>query len=138
MDEWGQTVLLWQRLRRPILIEEGITHADKRIFYGLYHTQEVTKKELAKRVVLEHSSLTRSLERLEKQDFIKRVTNPDDRRSIQLSLTEKGFKKVTRIKSRSRKLFKTMLSGIPNDELEQAMKAFQQLKNAMETTMKKT
>ncbi len=137
MDVWGQSVLLWQRLRRPILASEKVTQADKRILYGLHRVKEVAKKELAQRVVLEHSSLTRSLERLEKKGLIKRDVSQDDKRFIKLSLTQAGLKKVRVIKMRSLKLLKTLLSDTLTKDLKQTNKVIKQFKAAMEMIVEK-
>lgn len=136
-DVWGQSVLLWQRLRRPILVSEKVTQADKRILYGLYRVKEVTKKELAQLVVLEHSSLTRSLERLEKKGLIKRNVSRNDKRFIKLSLTQDGLKKVKVIKERSLKLLKTLLSDALTKDLKQTNKVIKQFKTAMEAIVEK-
>lgn len=130
-DTWGQTALLWQRIRRSILEKEGITQADKRILYGLYKVEAITKKDLAKRVVLEHSSLTRSLDRLEKQKLIVRVTNPKDKRYIKISLTRSGLVKTKAIKRQSLKLLNKLLSNISDDQVKRTTNVLKQLQNTM-------
>jgi len=50
--------------------------------------------ELAERVVLSRSGLTRLVDRLEKQGFIERQLDPDDRRSFYAHITEEGIEAV--------------------------------------------
>lgn len=136
-DNFGQVVLLWQRLRRPILENEHVTPADKRILYGLFRVQEITKRDLAKIIVLEHSSLTRSLDRLVSQGLVARKAASDDKRYIKLSLTETGRKKVKRIRRRSLALLKEVLPNISEQELKQIAEFFGELKASMEGVLNK-
>ena len=66
-NELGGMLLMWQRFHRPILHKHGVTPADKRILYGLGGVESISKNDLAKKVVLENSSLTRSIDRLRKK-----------------------------------------------------------------------
>ncbi len=136
VDTWGQAALLWQRLRRPIFEKEQLTQTDKRILYGLYRLKQATKKELAQHVVLEHSSLTRSLDRLEQKKLITRTSSQEDKRFVKLSLTQSGRAKTQSIKKQSLKLAKKLFSKISENKIKQAtgtIKAFQQaMENMLE------
>lgn len=135
VDTWGQAALLWQRLRRPILEKEHLTQTDKRILYGLYRLKEATKKELAQRVVLEHSSLTRSLDRLEEKSWIARVNCKEDKRYVKLSLTHSGLAKTQSIKKQSTKLAKKLFSEISENKLKQTTATIKTFQQAMENML---
>lgn len=89
---------LFTRCHQPILKKQQVTPADKKILYGLHQQQKITKTDLAKKIALQHSSLTRSLERLEVRGLLKRNTAVRDKRFIELALTPKGNKKVASLK----------------------------------------
>lgn len=127
-DSWGQAILLWQRLRRPILINHQLTPTDKRILYGLYRHGPCSKKALAKYIVLEHSSLTRSLDRLQQQKFISRSISLTDNRCIELSLTAAGRRKVLSVKKQSLMQLKKVQSGISSPQLQQSTALMDQLR----------
>ncbi len=131
IETWGQTVLLWQRLARPRLERAHLTQTDKRILYGLYGVKEITKKELAQRVVLEHSSLTRSLDRLEERGLITRVTQKEDKRYVKLSLTQQGRSTIRSVKRESFKLAQDLLSGATEKNIKQSIEVLEKFKNAM-------
>ena len=118
-DSLGQLILLWQRIRRDILMTENVTPADKRILYGLYRGGEMTKSELAKAIVLEHSSLTRSVIRLEKNGLLSRITSESDHRYVQLSLTEKGVSKTLSLRKQFLEKIKPTFPEIPQKKLEE-------------------
>ena len=99
-DGMGKMMLLWQRIQRDILIQEGITQAGKKILYGLFRNPGITKAELAKIIVLENSSVTRSMQRLELEGFVQRNIDDGDRRAVRLSLTDKGIEKANKIRDK--------------------------------------
>lgn len=132
----GQVTLLWQRLRRPILEKAALTHTDKRILYGLHHTKSLTKRELARRLVLEDSSLTRSLARLEQRKLICRISSEQDKRCVLLQLTPTGHTLANQILADSTKLAQTLLGDISETDLQKALEVTQQFQAAMEKQLR--
>jgi DNA-binding MarR family transcriptional regulator len=51
---------------------------------------EMTPRDLGKRLMISSGTLTSMLDRLESHGFVTRVPNPDDRRSLLITLTERG------------------------------------------------
>lgn len=114
---WGHGLLLLQRIYRPILSEQQVTPAEKRILYGLYKHKALSKQALAKAVVLEPSAITRAMQRLEKQGDIKRCVDDKDRRSIQLTLTPRGKNKIESIQKKALTVFKQACNNIQDNEI---------------------
>ena len=52
--------------------------------------QRLRQVELAERVLLSHSGMSRLLDRVEKAGLVERVTCPGDRRSFHVELTDEG------------------------------------------------
>ena len=94
----GQLILIWQRQYRDILLHHKLSAAEKRILYGLYHNPGITKKKLAELIVLEASSVTRAMQRLEKNGHLTRLANQSDRRAATLCLSELGKQKTRAVK----------------------------------------
>ncbi len=53
-----------------------------------------TPKELTEVVMASSGTMTRRLDRLEKAGFVKRVPNPNDRRSVRIQLAKRGIEVV--------------------------------------------
>ncbi len=68
----------------------GLTGVQALIINFLGEENGITLQLLAERLRLSNATLTGIVDRLEKTDWVKRLRNPDDRRSILVSLTEKG------------------------------------------------
>lgn len=116
-DSWGYGLLLLQRIYRPILSQHGVTPAEKRILYGLNKHQKLSKQDLAKAVVLEPSAITRAMQRLEKNKYIQRHVDLNDKRSILLMLTAKGRKKINAIQKEALDIFKLACHDIHHDDI---------------------
>jgi len=53
--------------------------------------QAISPSTLAHAMMLSTSAMTNRIDRLEKRGFVRRLSNPKDRRSIQVQLTDDGF-----------------------------------------------
>jgi len=69
----------------------GLTISQYGILVSLRQNEGVSIGQLAERMVMDPTSLTRSLKPLERQGFISLATDPNDRRARRLSLTAAGL-----------------------------------------------
>ena len=67
-----------------------LTPVQYAVLYCLWENDKKSPKEIAERLKLENSTISGILERMEKKDLIKRMISKEDRRFIQIMLTEKG------------------------------------------------
>lgn len=72
------------------LSQFDITHAQLGIFLKLLHSNASTAAELARGMAVDTGAMTRMLDRLEEKEFIKRTRSSDDRRVVQVELSDKG------------------------------------------------
>lgn len=78
---------------------------------------EITSSELGKRTGLDSATLTGILDRLETAGLIERRRHPDDRRAIQVCLTDKGSETAKEISEMSLDANNTFLSCLSPDEV---------------------
>lgn len=67
-----------------------ITPIQYAVLYCLWENDKRSPKEIAERLKLENSTISGILERMEKKGLIQRSISKEDRRFIQVLLTEKG------------------------------------------------
>ena len=79
-----------QRYYEKKLASLGITSSQFFILSYLWKRNDVKFKDLAKSVNIEGSTLTGLLDRLERNEFIIRKVDPEDRRSLVILLTDKA------------------------------------------------
>ena len=68
----------------------GITPAQFYVLSSLFETDDIKFKVLAGNLGMEGATLTGILDRLERMNYIERRDDPEDRRSLLISLTEKA------------------------------------------------
>lgn len=85
------------RVRRKIhryyeekLAQFNITPAQFYVLSALWDKDEIKFKDLAKRLDMDGATLTGVLDRMEKRDFIQKIEDTKDRRSVLVCLTSKS------------------------------------------------
>jgi DNA-binding MarR family transcriptional regulator len=82
---------LSERIFNKILKDFGLeelTSAQGRILFVLWNQDNISIKELSKKTLLKKSTLTAMLDSLENAGFIERVPSGEDRRKINIKLTQ--------------------------------------------------
>lgn len=75
---------------RPLLENLDITYPQYLVMMVLWKEKSITVKELGKRLYLDSGTLTPLLKRLEQKKFILRQRDPEDERSVIISLLKAG------------------------------------------------
>lgn len=79
-----------QHWGRYLAEHHGLTSAGMRVLMILLRAGDSTHREMAERCFVRPATLTGIVDTLERDGFVARQQNPHDRRSVQLSLTDKG------------------------------------------------
>ncbi len=64
------------------------------VLFMLRQEKNLKMSELSKLLQIDNSAITRLIDRLEKNEMVKREMNPTDRRQYLISITEKGKKGI--------------------------------------------
>ena len=76
----------------------------------------ITLKELAEAMKLAPATVSELVESLVKKDFLQRVQNPEDRRAVQITLTEHGQTLLDKCIKCVDGLCEKLLAGLPANE----------------------
>ena len=76
---------------KPLLDPYGLTYTGYIIMLALWEEDNVTVKELGKRLFLDSGTLTPMLKKLEALDYIKRIRSSSDERNVFILLNQKGI-----------------------------------------------
>lgn len=79
-----------------LLAAHGLTLSDYEVLLHLAHADErrLRRVDLAQRILITQSGVTRLLEGLERSGLIERARSPDDRRAVYAQLTDAGHRKL--------------------------------------------
>jgi DNA-binding MarR family transcriptional regulator len=80
----------FNQLYRPLLDAIGLTYPQYLVMVALWTENDQTVKALGEKLLLESSTLTPLLKRLEAAGYLTRARDPDDERQVRLRLTAAG------------------------------------------------
>ena len=122
------TELFNQRLQ-----EHNITRVQWIALFYIGNNEGITQRDLAQILDSNESSIVRLIDRMEKENIVKREKDPTDRRVTKLFLTEEGMKKRDEILPIGEKFSKDCIKGISDEELE----TFKEVLNKMVKNLNK-
>jgi DNA-binding MarR family transcriptional regulator len=93
--------------------------------------QTLTITELAEKLQLERSSVSRLIDVLVKGDFVSRVLNEKNRREVVLSLTEKGMHSIQRVREQSVQFYNSILGKMSESEQDLFYSSFKTFTNSI-------
>lgn len=114
-----QVELLKRRKVQVYLRQIGLTpgQGQARILMYLSEHKDVTQKQLSDECLLDVTTMSRVLDRMEKMGLIIRERDPGCRRAYRVSLTGAGEKKADEVKDGFHSLEEVMCRGISPEEI---------------------
>lgn len=97
---------------RTLLAERGLSPGLWAVIGAIGSGRGTTPCQAADFVGIDRSAMTRQLDRLEQQGFLRRKPSPDDRRSTLLELTAKGKRAYPRLAQASQLTNEHFLQGV--------------------------
>lgn len=109
-----------RKAMRPYFGKIGLTvgQGQPRILNRLLKDGPMNQRELADRCRMDVTTMSRTLDRLEKAGLILREENPDCRRSYRIVLTDDGRKMAGKVAKGFQEMNRLMESGFSEEEIE--------------------
>ncbi|MBU5439363.1 MarR family transcriptional regulator [Tissierella sp. MSJ-40] len=104
------------------LMKLGITRVQWIALFYLGKYDGISQKELGELMDIKESTVARLIDRMEKEDYVCRLKDKDDRRITKLYLTEKGKKYRQECLPEGEKMAEIFTKGISQEELDIFMK----------------
>lgn len=93
--------------------------------------QPLTQAELARRLRLDRSVVSRLADTLSDRAWLRRERHPQDQRAVQLVLTEQGRAAAGRVAGARRARLATLLDAVPASEHDNVLRALQILTESL-------
>lgn len=106
------------------LKDTGLTLGQPKVLDYLKDHDGVSQKEIAAGCLIEAGSLTSILNRMEEKDLIERKMLNGNRRTFHIFMTETGKKNQKLVEEAFKKIEKTALNGISEEEQKLFMEIF--------------
>lgn len=99
----------------------NITIAQMHVLIYLFQhkSERITQKILSENIGVKHSTMAGILNRLKEKELINIVTFQDNRRSKDITLTQKSLEKMERMGKHRNETESILLAGFEKDEIEQ-------------------
>jgi DNA-binding MarR family transcriptional regulator len=90
---------------------------------------EMTPSEIAESVFREKNSVTAVINTLERQGVVRREPSPDDRRSVKVVITDKGWNEANRLNPIAQDLSRQALSCLDKGRIEDLVEIMRQIRD---------
>ena len=110
---------------------QPVSVAEAHALMELSRGEPLLQKDLASRLRLEKSTVSRLVGVLEGRGWVGRTRSPRDGRAMELRLTEAGRRTATRLAEARREKFARILEAIPEEERAPVLRALGVLEEAM-------
>lgn len=118
-----------RKLLKPRFLELGLTvgEGQPRILKTLLEKGPMTQRELSDFCMLDVTTMSRTLDKLEEAGLLQRTANPERRRSYLVCLTEQGEEKAQSVREIFQDLDRQIWREIPKEEMEQAYRTLEKI-----------
>jgi len=130
-----QIELLKRRKVQRFLLDIGLTpgQGQARILVYLSSHSSVTQKEIADRCMLDVTTMSRVLNKLEEMGLISRQRDPGCRRAYQIGLTEAGQQKAEEVNRGFERLEEMLCRELSEEEIGSLTTGLKKVKESLET-----
>ncbi|MBN2853004.1 MAG: MarR family transcriptional regulator [Clostridia bacterium] len=112
-----------------LMSTENFNHSQINLILHLRLNESRSLNKLSKIVQVQKSNMTTLVDSLEKLKIVKRSRDENDRRSINLTLTESGEKVRQELAAEYEKNLSAILGDISDSDIENAIKILQTIKD---------
>jgi DNA-binding MarR family transcriptional regulator len=92
---------------------------------------EMTPSEISETVFREKNSITAVINTLEREGVVRREPSTDDRRSVKVIITEKGWKEANRLSPIAQELSREALSSLDKQNVEELVETMRTLRESL-------
>jgi len=92
---------------------------------------EMTPSEISESVFREKNSITAVINTLERQGVVRREPSPNDRRSVKVVITDKGWQEANRLSPIAQELSREALSCMDKDKVEDLVEIMRTLRESL-------
>jgi len=99
---------------------------------------EMMPSEIAGSVFREKNSITAVINTLEREGVVRREPSTDDRRSVKVVITDKGWKEANRLSPIAQELSREVLSCMEKEEVEELVEIMRNIRESLLPRIAKT
>ena len=109
----------------------GVTISQCHAIVEIGRSGEISLNELAELLVLDKSTMSRTINNLVEDGLVIRELHPEDRRYVKIKLTDKGMKVFKNIEESMDRYYKAIFNSVPEEKREQVLDSLKLLIEAV-------
>jgi len=125
-------VRVFQLFERDQIKVNGFTTTQCYTILELRKNNQLSMNDLSEKMNLNNSTMTRILDNLVRDEFIKREKSEEDRRIVMVSLTKKGQEAADKLNIVLTEYYRKIIENIPEGEVENILNSVGILLNAFD------
>lgn len=110
---------LSSNLSRALADDADLTMSQFAVLEALLHLGSMSQGDLCGKLLLSGSNITTVIDNLEKRDLVRRQRRTDDRRVIDVSLTDKGRRQITTLFPAHARRITSLFSALSSTQQDQ-------------------
>lgn len=122
---WDTSIKISEKLRN--LEEFGVTETQFGMLDLLSKKESHKVTDLAEKMGVKPSAITTMIDRLTTNGLVSRRHDDNDRRAVLVSITDEGREVITKFEEKCRRVLKSYLSHLEQDELEALATIYEKL-----------
>ncbi|SHJ48781.1 DNA-binding transcriptional regulator, MarR family [Dethiosulfatibacter aminovorans DSM 17477] len=112
--------------------DTGLTVPQIMVLKTLSNGNRLKISEISKEMNLVNSTVSGIIDRLEKQDIVKRIRSEEDRRIVYIELSEKGNEIIKNHRAIINNFFNDTFGNLGNEEINTILTGLQTVKNVLD------
>jgi DNA-binding MarR family transcriptional regulator len=136
IDEVGEMVQklvrVFQLFERDQIKIHGFTSSQCYTLIEILKAKSLTMNELSDKMNLDSSTMTRVIDKLVRDDLIRRERDDSDRRIVLVSLTDKGGEAANKLSSSVNEYYRKIISSMPLGKMDEVLSSVAILLKAFE------
>ena len=115
---------------QEVLLSLGLTpgQGQARTLMALLRLESASQRELAEECLLDTTTMSRTLDRLQNMELVERQRDPMSRRTFRVSLTEEGKKLAEKVTKEFSRIDETICMNFSDDELERLLSQLERVR----------
>jgi DNA-binding MarR family transcriptional regulator len=104
----------------------------------LHHLGDLSLSELSERIRAGNSTVSGIIDRMEREELVRRVRSKEDRRVVHIKLTEKGRELAKRVPIQPMEFFQTAIASLEPEELATVLRILTKLASRVDDLVQAT
>jgi MarR family transcriptional regulator, organic hydroperoxide resistance regulator len=127
-----------RRLTKEVARASNLTGPQLTVVKMLHHLGDLSLSELSERIRAGNSTVSGIIDRMEREELVKRVRSKEDRRVVHIKLTEKGRELAKSVPIQPMEFFQAAIASLDPEELTTVLRILTKLAGRVDELVKAT